>query len=55
VTGLLRLKELLRLREEDTDETNCDRETGTDPEHRLPGVCCATDTQIGARGKDVTE
>ena len=55
MTSLLRLEELLRLWEEDADETNCDRETGADPEHRLPGVGCATDTQVGTRGKDVTE
>lgn len=55
VASLLCLKELLRLRKQDTDETNSDRESSTNPEDRLPGVGSSTNTQVGTGSENVTE
>lgn len=52
---LFRGDELLRFREGDANETDKDTESCADPEHCLPGVCAATNTQVGAGSKDISE
>jgi len=45
---LLRLDELLGLREEHSEEANGNREAGADPEDSLPRLSLITDAQVGA-------
>lgn len=47
--------ELLRLGEGDAYEADNDTESCANPEDRLPGVGAATDTQVGAGSKDISE
>lgn len=55
LSGFLSSDELLRLWEQATDETGCERESGGDPEDRLPGLRRTSDTKIGASREDETE
>lgn len=47
--------ELLRLRKENTNEADGDREASADPKYRLPGFDGIADTQISTRGENVAE